>query len=362
MKKNLGRVLVLLILTLNLTASDICDYNFKISNQTPFVKESVDIIFEVKQKDKNSVMFFDLTAKNSDDFELNLLGVEENKKSYHDSRSTYRYRLFPLKSGKIELDFNLLVSQATDESVEKFYTGNRDVINPMAAKKTDIDLKPLLFTVKKIKKDVELIGDYKLTFKIDKKEIQAFTQLNITYTLSGNGYKPNLKELLPKIEGVDIFLEKTKHKYNYALLSEKDFIIPAVNIKCFDPKKNRYYELKTPFNHIKVHKIKSETILDEQNSYPTEAFKWSSLMPFINGLLLFIAGFIVAKLNISKYIKKGQKAESKFANIKDKKELLQILISKNDNKYKSIIEQLEASIYENKKCNLKKIKDELLNL
>jgi len=374
MKKLLGSLFV--FFTLYLSASDLCDYSFKVSNYTPFVKESVEIIFEAVQKDKSRVMFFELKPKESEDHELHLLEKTDMKKSYHDNRVRYRYILYPLKSGEIELGFDFKVQEASDEAVEKFYTGNRDVINPMATDDTDIELKPLVFHVKTLEKKVDFVGDFQLDVQLDKKEIDSYEQLNITYKLKGKGKAEVKKDILPKIDGVDKFLEfsgdvKSFIKggevvYHYALLSDENFMIPKVKIECFSPKKQKYYTLKVPTQNIKVSSIDVANLLDEKDSYSTVAFDYSKLLPYINGFLLFIAGFIVSKLDFMKYLKikepKLDPTVQKIKKAKDKKELLKVLLSSHDRAYKPYIKQLEESIYEEKKCDFSKLKDELLKL
>jgi hypothetical protein len=374
MKKTLGSLFI--FFSLYLSASDLCDYSFKVSNYSPYVNESVEIIFEAVQKDKNSVMFFELKPKENKDYQLYLIEKSDMKKSYHDNKVRYRYIMYALKSGEIALDFDFKVQEASDEAVEKFYTGNRDVLNPMATKDTVIELKPLVFNVKALEKKVDFIGDFELGFDIDKKEIKAYEQLNLTYKLKGKGKAYIKKDILPKIAGVDKFLEfsgdiKSFIKggeivYRYALLSDKDFTIPEVNIECFSPKKHKYYTLKVPPENIKVSSIEVKNLLDEKDSYPVTAFDWDKLLPYLNGLLLFLAGFAVAKLDLLKYLKKTEPQlnpiNTKIKKAKDEKELLKVLLSSYKNCYNQYIKQLEESIYEQKRCDFPKLKDELLKL
>jgi hypothetical protein len=368
-KKTLGSLI--LFLSVSLFGSSLVDYHFKVSNYNPFVKEAVEIEFTVTQLDKSAVMFFELKPHNSKDFELHIVGKRDTKKSYHESKTVYKYMLFPLKSDKIELNFDFKVLEASDAAVEKFYTGNRDVINPMATKDTDIVLKPLVFEVKEVRDDVALIGDYRLDVDVGKTDIASFEQLNIVYTLEGQGYPSKLKTLLPQINGVEQFLELERQKdgkdiFHYAFLSKSDFVVPAVEIACFSPTKRKYYTLKVPAQNIKVASVDVTNVLDEKDSYPTTAFDWSSLLPYLNGFLLMLSGYIIAKLDPMQYLKKSQKQQNlmhqKIKDAKDEKSLMRVLISSNERKFKPFIEQLESSIYDDKKCDLNKLKASLLEL
>lgn len=366
MKKSLGSLI--LFLTVSLFGSSLVDYNFKVSNHNPFVKEAVEIEFVATQLDQSAVMFFELKPHNSKDFELHIIGKTDTKKSYHESKAVYKYRLYPLISGIIQLNFDFKVLEASDDAVEKFYTGNRDVINPMATKDTDIELEPLVFEVNEIR-DVLLIGDYQLDVAVGKTNISSFEQLNMIYTLQGEGYPSKLQTLLPEIKGVEQFLELERHKngkdiFHYAFLSKNDFVVPAIEIKCFSPTKKKYYTLKISEQNIKVESMDVNNLLDEKDSYPTTAFDWESLLPYLNGFLLMLSGFIIAKLDPMQYLKKSQKLQNpihqKIKDAKDEKSLLRVLLSSHANRYKPFIDELEKSIYDNKKCDLNKIKASLL--
>ncbi len=367
MKKTLGSLI--LFLSVSLFGSSLVDYNFKVSNHNPFIKEAVEIEFTALQVDKSSVMFFELMPHVSKDFELHLLEKTDSKKSYHESKTTYRYILYPLKNGKIKLDFDFKVLEASDAAVEKFYTGNRDVINPMATKDTDIEMKSLIFDVKKVRDDISLIGDYRLDIDVGETDVSSFEQLNISYTLHGEGYPSKLQMLLPEIKGVEQFLELERQKngkdiFHYAFFSESDFVVPSVEIACFSPKKQKYYTLKISTQNIKVSSMDAKNLLDQKDSYPTIAFDWGSLLPYLNGFLLMLSGFIIAKLDLIQYLKKSQKQhdpmQQKIKDAKDEKSLLRVLLSSHENRYKPFINELEESIYSNKKCDLNKIKALLL--
>ncbi len=171
------------------------------------------------------------------------------------------------------------------------------------------------------------------------------------------------------IKDVEQFLEIQRQKngkdiFNYAFFSGKDFIIPSVEIKCFSPLKKKYYMLKTSAQTIKVSLVDVKNLLDEKDSYPTTAFDWEDLLPYLNSFLFMLAGFIIAKLDLIQYLKKSQKQKDpmhqKIKESKDEKTLLRVLLSSTSPKYRPFIQQLEDSIYENRKCDLLKIKASLL--
>ena len=195
MKKLLGSLFLLLFETLS--GSSLYEYDISLSNQNPYVKESVNLTITLKQKDKSKVMFFLLTPIKNSNFKLHLLGTNTINKTYHDNTTTYRYILYPLSDGEHSLDFNLTITQSTDKGVEKFYTGNRDVIKPMSAKYTKLQLKPIKLIIKKLSQNVDMIGEFKLDFSHDNTYINSYEQLNATYILEGKGYINNNLQPLP---------------------------------------------------------------------------------------------------------------------------------------------------------------------
>ena len=369
MKKNLGSLLFFFLLN-TLHASPLCDYYFDVSTETPFVKEGVEITFITAQKDKSAVMFYALTPKKNANFELHFIKKEEVQGGYHDKTVRYSYLLYPLKAGEFSLSFDFKVSQASDKSMEVFASGNRDVIKPMMTDETDIALKPLHFKVKETPHDVSLYGDYTLQMHASKQEISPFDTFNVTYTITGKGYPSSLKTILPKSEGVEQFLEVEKMKngtqvFHYAFSANKDFNIPAPTLLAFSPEKNKKYMLTTETLSVKVNQPAVKEILDSKNSLPNTALNWENFISYINSVLLFLAGYLIAKLNPLQYLVKKQPSQNplhqKIKDCKDEKSLLKLLLSENSQDFKGAISTLEACIYHGEKASFKKIKDALLS-
>ncbi len=372
MKQNLGNLrgfLLFLLFTSSLHTSPLCDYHFEVSNNTPFVKEGVKVTFFARQKDRSTVMFFELNAEKNNDFELHLIKKQEDKSAYHDTKIIYKYLLYPLKEGEISLKFDFKVSQASDKSMEEFASGNRDVIKPMMTDETKIALTPLQFSVKQVPKQTDLYGDYTLKMNLKNTSLDAYEQLNVTYTIQGKGYPSKIKNLLPPIDGVEMFFEveeslKGRQVFHYALTTQKDFTLPAVTLKGFSPKNGKTYTLKTAPQEIKVVQQSTKSLLDAEDSLPDTAFNWASLLPIINGLVLFVAGFITAKLNLLEKWRKKMPQENpmhlKIKEVKEAKSLLKLLLSTKNNAYKEEIRALEDIIYHDSKESLKAIKEKLL--
>ena len=56
----------------------------------------------------------------------------------------------------------------------------------------------------------------------------------------------------------------------------------------------------------------AKSLLDDKDSYPTTAFDWDSMLAYINGFLFLLLGFIAAKFDLIKYMKKIKDLKSKL--------------------------------------------------
>ncbi len=70
-------------------------------------------------------MFFKFSPKKSRDYSFKLLSFIENEE-YHNLKHQYRYIIYPIKSGKVNLEFNFIKSITTDEKVAYAISGDRD--------------------------------------------------------------------------------------------------------------------------------------------------------------------------------------------------------------------------------------------
>jgi hypothetical protein len=370
MKKHLGSLLFFLLFS-TLSASELYDVDVKVSNPTPFVKEAVSISVSLRQKDKSHIMYFDLKAIKNPDFLLIFEGEKSLNNNSYNKKVRYNYRLYPLKEGHITLNFTLKINLVTEGDLDKFISGNRNVIKPLESKEYHDNLAPIMIDVKPLKHPVTLVGDFKLNMQQEKQKVAAYEQVNVSYTLKGEGYNPNIKSLLPKIKGVESFMEvshtsKDSQTFHYALIAGEDFTIPALSIPCFSPTKNSYYTLKTPTKKITVTAININDLVDAKDSLPQHSFDFATLLPYINGLLLFLAGYLFAKIDILRLIRKESPTKEpyhdKIKATKDEKALLRLLLSLNTKEFKPTIIELEEAIYRDKKVDLKAIKERLLTI
>jgi len=373
MKNTLGKILLLLLASLSLIADELAEYSLTANKMTPYVKEAVEISFRAHQTDRSDVMFFFLTPKESDAYKIVLLQKEAKEIDYHEKETTFTYLLFPLKSGEIDVDFNFVIKVASDAAVAQVYTGSRDNVKWIETDDTQIQLTPLRLNVKGLSQSVDLVGDFTLASKLEKNSANAYENINIKYFLKGIGFDDFSIEPLGKIAGVDIFKDVVKHRnratkdgykiqreFNYALISPKSFTIPAQEIACFSPLQNRYYTLKTKEYKIAIKELPKSELLDKEE-YPKKEDYSEGFKNFMVYLLIFIAGYITAKIDLPLRLQN----RSKYKDIKESssaKELLYTLMhSYSDKKLEHFYNPLEDIVYKkSSKKSFSKIKREIL--
>ncbi|MBU0631604.1 BatD family protein [bacterium] len=377
MKKNLGKILLFLIFPL-IVSADLATYSLTSNKKDVYTKEAVEITFTALQKDHTDEMFFFLEPKKSDKYEIALLDTNTKKISYHNQTTSFKYLLFPLKEGEIDVEFDFTIKVASDDAVAQIYTGGRNNVKWIDTTDTKVKIKPLRLHVKPLKEDVQLVGDFSITSNIQSTNVNSYGSANIRYTLSGVGYNEKEFDLLKKIDDVTIFSEvsddilknksegsEIKREFSYALVAKKDFTIPSLIIKAYSPKYNRYYTLKTESYDIKVSSIDPSTLVDDKEFPQEKDYDFTTLKDIFIASLIFLAGFVTAKLSSDIRFKKSAKKQ-KFKDIKDAKtakELILVLLQNyKESHLIKYIDELEAAQYKHSGRSFKEIKNEILKL
>ncbi len=378
MKKSLGRILLLIITLFTYThAQSLANYKLSANKTTAYEKEAVVISFEANQLNHADNMMFSLEPKKSSDYKIILLHKEIDDKKHHSSHALFTYLLFALKAKNISVDFNFTIRTASDKAVAQSYVDDHDGSVGVQTNNTKIQVKPLYIKVKKLAKNVDLVGDFSFKESIQKTTINQYESVNIVYVLRGKGYEDNSLQPIKKIDKVTLFSEinniylkatkkgyEIKREYIYALSAKKDFIIPAVKLQAFSPKSDKYYTLSTPQHAIKVTKIDTTKLLDNQE-YPQNKtlVDFSKVKEFLIYLLIFLSGFISAKFQSSfSFTKKADsKALTEIKQAQTPRELLFSLINRHlDNQCPKEVKMLEEMVYNNAAHNFQTIKDKII--
>ncbi len=376
MKNHLGKIYLLLLFPLYLFGdSQLASYTQNISKKELFVKEATQITITVAQKDYATAMFFQLEPQKNDAYEIILLDQVIKKVSLHNSSTTYRYLLFPLKSGELHIGFDCTIRLASDNALIDGVLGGHDDVTLVKTVDKKIPIEPITLHVSPLSEKIDLIGDFTLDANLQKSDINQYGSANIRYTLSGAGYNEKSLQMLSKIANVTAFSQVTdiaskatpngyeiKREYSYALRSKNNFTIPAIEIKAYSPKQNKYYTLKSQSYDIKVSSIDPKTLVDNKEFPPSKSYDFKNLKDIGIALLIFLAGFVSAKIAPSLNFKRVKK--QKFQDIKESKTPKELIIVLLQNYKSSIsekyIKELELLEYKKSERSFQKIKSDLL--
>jgi len=380
MKNTLGKItLIFMLFSMPIFAStSLADYELTTNKKSVYIKEPLLITFTAKQKDHSDNMFFSFNVLKSPDYEVKLLNKTTKDNGHHNSTTTFEYILFALKKKTLHVNFDFIIRTASDKAVKQSYVADHDNSIGISTYNTKVAIKPLIIKVKELSKKVDLVGDFRLNSQIDSTQIDQYGAVNLHYTLRGTGYKePHLNILNKKIKNVTIFskvkdnfskLTKKSYiintEYIYALSAKNDFTIPALSLEVYSPTKESYYTLHTKAYAIKVKKINTTQLIDK-----TEAPKANNLVninavkEFLIYVLVFVSGFLAAKLSQKEFLKKSKK--DKFEDIKNSKsakELLMLLIMHYQERgLDEYISKLETEGNDKHPLKLNTIKKEILS-
>ncbi|MCF6201487.1 MAG: hypothetical protein L3J42_05135 [Hydrogenimonas sp.] len=384
MNADLGRKILALLFfaVLALSSEGASDYNCKISLSkiSPYLKEPFVVTFEINQTDSSKVMFFDFDVNGSDKFFVHRLDKKVDE-AYHARKERYTYLLFPLKSGKLSLDFKLLVRRGNDEMLSAAFTGGRYNVK---AVETDDRYEPLLsksIVVKLLPVEADLVGSYRVSRKVETSAVETYEPLYIDVKVSGRGFLPDLDriEWVPPIPGVKIFKDKpvvrkrftqegieSEVLFRYALISQKSFKLPKLHLKGFDTKKESVYSIDLQAYKIDVVPPRLSSVLDKKTLPTPVESPLYTIKSFIPYTLIFAAGWISALLALrlkSIFPKRAGEDEwrERVKSSRDSKELLKLLLQRDASKFGDWIDRIERSCYKGEKIDLKAVKREILN-
>jgi len=373
-KINLGNLslrLVILLLSVVILQAEDFTYTFNVDNRSPYVKEPVVLTLDLSQTNHDLVMLFNFSIQKSKDYTFQRIDIQESD-SYHNAKVRYFYLLYPLRSGDINITFDLIQKTTTDESIAFSIAGDRDHVAGITTIDTKIDLPPLPLKVKPLPKDTLLIGDFTLTHTIKKHNAKVHEPIPMQVSIKGTGYPPILEKLLPKEGDFTRFTEKPIVRsslnnndtestviYPIALSHTQSFTLDPIVIKAFNPKTEKSYTLNVPAQDFDIQEVESHILVDKIDSPDVLKEDWSWLRTLLSYIIVFAAGYLSA---LSWKWKKKQSHKEKHPLIlkiqecKDEKSLLQVLIATDNKDFAPAIEQLESSLYGNGKMNFNKIK------
>lgn len=381
MKHNLGNLWVALCLlylpAIILQAEDFT-YHLRVDKKNPYVKEAVLLTLDVNQTNLDVVLLFDFDLVKNEDYSYQRVDIQE-KSNAKALQIRYTYLIYPEKPEDVNIHFTLRKRVTSEDSVAYSFSGDRDNVKGLVTKDYTIALPPLTLHVKSLPQGTELVGNFTLDATLKRHQAKAYEALPFHITIRGKGYLPLLPNILPHDINFTLFQEKpiiktlsstqgtqSTVKYSMALSHVKDFTLPAVSIRAFNPLSEKAYMLRIPSQKFKITEVNKTTLIDKVDTPPLLVEDWSWFKTLFSYLFVFFCGYLTANALPWQKKVKQEKAinplEEKIKNAQTEKELLQILMANESKVFDSCIHMLEDSLYANGKINLRKVKEKALYL
>jgi len=354
---------ILGMLLVSLLGAEDFSYKFDLSATRLYVKEPLVLKLNIEQTDKSKVLLFRFDLKKSDAYEFHRIDMRSYG-AHHAARLEYTYLVYPLRAGRIDLEFDLTKMVTTDESVAYSFSGDRDNVRDLHKDEYPISLPPLGLDVQAIPEGTDLVGDFSLSYDIPAKKFGSYEPIPIKVTLEGNGYPPLLEKLYPESKEYRVFEGEREEKmlrsvkgtantviYPLALSAEKSFTLPPLTLNVFDPKRGKSYTLTIGKHSFEIEKPDIATLVDSRDDpkpLESDSGYWGTIFSY---LIVFAAGYLSAVAMANRLPKRiipqsaEDETERRISETKDPKKLLALLMATDRVRYKDEIEKLEKKLF-----------------
>lgn len=341
------------------------DYYFKASilKKEAFVNEAVLLQVDFYKKIELGTVVGVFKPKSNEFFEFKEYEISsKNTKEY--VIDEFKYIVKPKKEGRHKLSlFGSVLIFSSEDIVSS--SNHRDAMSISATNKKEILIDEVVFEIKK--NGNKAVGEFDIKIEQSEAKIIQNEPAHFELAVEGTGDVGDLKLPQITIENVKIFEQEPIQKEwiedgvlhgkiskEFAVVSEKSFEIPSLEIEYFSQKEAKNITKKTDAKKIEVALDKDfqDSLLDAKQEEKTkEIISIEKAKSYIFYLSLIVFGFFLGKIkiNISKS-KKQNPIKEKIKNAKNQKELLLILLPYvEDEKAKNIINVLENSEIKGKK-------------
>ncbi|WP_324171066.1 hypothetical protein [Sulfurimonas sp.] len=365
MKKNLGKVVLILLIFLQLDASTY-KWSAQINKSEAIVNEAIYLKYVCEFSDKSELYTIDFNPVGDyKNYSVELLAEQE--KILEGKRiNSYEYIVYAKREGQIVFDFDIVMKKTTQESIDATIGGRDNDRDKESFTNRYLKQKSLVVNVENSSSII--VGNFSIEVKKAKKSINSYEPYHYEIIIDGVGNFKGLKPINLNIKGVKVFSQKiikdiklTRDGYKgrwsqkLAFVADKNFIIPSLKIKYYDIEQKKINELVVGSTRVNIQNVYvKEELLDKKE----EIFALN--FDFVYYILTFIAGFILAKISSKKTKNKDIKSsifEEKVKNTKSLERLLITLALEDSKTYKELINDIQnnkiTSLSECKKIIIK---------
>ncbi len=353
MKKSLVSIITFsLFILLDLNASTY-KWSASTDKKIAYVNEAILLTYVCAFSDASELYTIDFNpVQDNEHFSIKLLKENQVLKDFK-RVNTYEYIAYVKKEGPISFDFDVVMKKTTQESINSVIRGHYDDSKSESFISTPMKQLPLRVNIKDTSS--KLVGEFTLMVKQDTPKITAYQPYHLEIQIEGVGNFSNLDSIRFTIDGVKIFTqgavlktdftqdgEKGVWSQKFAFVSEKSFVIPEVSIEYFNLRTDKLERLTFDGMNISVDKsaYKKEDLLDTE-----EEIFFLYKPEYLYYLLIFLAGFFVAKIKLDVFKRQRTEEELFLKSIKETtslEKLCFLLVNKDAQKYKELISKIES--------------------
>lgn len=362
------------------TNSKLYSLDIKTDKTNAYLGEEIKFELVFKYREDLQIAGLDFVKPSFDGFWAKELKSQKpiSKNGYIEQR--IRFILFAQKSGSLNIEPLKIIVNTIDNRY-----GNYSFFSSGATRSTPIYSNNLTLNIKPLPQDIKLIGNFSIETSIDKQNIDKGSAVSYKLTIKGRGNIDDIEELKLPLNDVTIYDNPSKKDFNivnnnyggvyqksYSIVSNKDFIIPSVEIKYFDIASKQVKTIKTKSYNIKVNgKEKKDTTLEIKQ--PIKQIETKTIEKVITTsdnqkIIWFLIGisigifisFIFIKYQYSAKRIVEHDIEKNIKKAKSKDQLLKILISYID--IDKELDKIILSLDSNDEVNIKNIKNEIIKI
>ena len=348
MKRNPGRMAVLLLaFACGLWGAS---YEWKVlgSPQTLQVGEPGVVRYECTFSDSAAEYTIDFKPAGTEAYEARIL-TQRDRVTQGRRIQTFDVLITPKKAGGIDVRLGALVRHTTFASIENATIG-RDNVKRYDFNDEAVSLPPVAISTQH--NSADLTGRITLEAQADKNMVRAFEPVHLSVRIKGAG---NLEQFVPyelNISGVRVFEEPPQKslvpsaegfegeiRQEFALVSEKSFTIPSLELNVFDTAGRKPLLLKTQPIAVEVAQgYTPSSLLDPPDLGDTATLKRYALYA-----ALVVLGMVLAEAFRWLWRRRPRRRPKRFWDgAKNSKELALWLALSGEKRYESIIAGLES--------------------
>ncbi len=349
MKKNLGKILLYLLVAVSLESSEYV-WSGYVDKKQVFVNEAVHLHYSCKFDSKDELHVIEFNPVGSyKDYDIHLLS--ENERIVDGKRvNDFEFVAFLKTSGYVDFEFDVLMKKTNQDSIENTVLGRDNADYEEFSKKW---IKQKKLSIKVLPNTKKLVGEFNFEVKKDKPSVDAYEPYHFEITIDGVGNFESLEPVDLNISNAKVFSSEAKKDYEitkdgfegswsqkFAVVSGEEFVFPSISHSYLDLKTKEVKEFKSESFVVKVKELyKKDDLLDEKE-HKKSYFK----LEYLYYVLVFILGFLVGKIKLSKKVSNSSNDlfRGKVQNCKSTNELLTLLVINDANKYAYIIEKIES--------------------